>query len=442
MLQWRRKKRDGTAAIALAGSPGAELIDFLLAQLPQLEGAEALLERVEAFRALPLHEQERQLPATYLFIERYLINVADSPLDRIELRQLVAGSHAALLSSPGFRLVFEPPERQQILLCRQLLLALLERSFEVLGATGDNLLRNTRDWLEGVPDVAPRPMPFSIDAEPPKSSREWLSLLTRITRSLYGHVEGILGRGAARRLFETGYDDLSRRYLDLPTFPAVIDLLPEHLLDERKIRELDRGQMRRVALDKVERLRRANDELVRQNRRLEEARAALEKANEALEDRVSDRTEALRLVSEDLRQSEERLRRISAAANDAIVIWDENGRISFWNRAAERVFGYARSEILDQDVCKTLIPWRFHSLFRRGLKSFGEAGQGLEAGETVRWTMMGRDREEFPVELSLSAVRLQGHWHAVAVLRDVTSSATRPATGRVDAAADKPERRR
>ncbi|MEM7353088.1 MAG: PAS domain S-box protein [Acidobacteriota bacterium] len=419
MLQWIRKKRSDTATVVFAASPGAELIDFLLTQLPQLDGAEPVLQKVEAFRRLPLEEQELQLPATYLFIERSLLDAKDSPLEQAELRALVAKSHAAPLEQPGFGLIFEPAETQRVLLCRELLATLLDRAFEVLGATGDNLLHNVRQWLEAVPQRMPQPIPFGVEAAAPRSTEEWVRLLGRLTRALYRHVEGILGPGSARRLFELGYDRFAQRYLELSTFSVVVELLPDDLLDEHKLRELDRGQMRQVVLDKVERLRQANEELSQKNRQLEEARLALQQVNEELEDRVRDRTEALRVVNDELRESEERLRRITSAANDAIVMWDQNGRVSFWNSAAERIFGYSQAEILDQDVCKALIPWRFHSMFRRGLHSFGETG-GFATGETVEWMTVGRDRDEFPIELSLSMVKIQDRRHALAVIRDIS----------------------
>jgi len=419
MLEWIRRRRGDPAAIAFASSPGTTLVDFLLGQLPELEGAEPLLQRVEEFRALPIDEQSRQLPATYLFIERYLINVADLSLDRSELRRKVVASHKSLLDVPGFWLIFEPQDQQEILLCRELLTTLLEHCFEVLGGTGDNLLPAARAWLLEIPARVTVPMPFAPELEPPTSAPEWIRLLTRMTHELFARVEGILGRSAALRLFEAGYSDLASRYLDLPTFSVVIGLLPEQLLDERKIRELNRGQMRQVVLDKVERLQQANEKLEEKNIQLEVAQQALESANEELEDRVRERTEALRVSNAELKQSEEKFRRIAFAAHDAIVMWDDFGRVSFWNRAAERIFGYSKAEILEQEVCKTLIPWRFHAPFRKGLLTFAATGQGLATGETVEWEMQGQNREEFPVELSLSSVEIQGRWHALAVVRDI-----------------------
>ncbi len=427
MLEWIRKKRRQTPDEAVNVSPCTKLVDDLLDQLPGEERDPQLVERVRRFKSLGAVEQERELPATYLHLEQRLAEAGGVRFDRAQLRSMVVTAHDELLSQPGFRLIFEPPELQQVFLCRELLSMLLERSEDVLGGggaaggtSGGSLLEETLEWLSEVPDRAPDPIPFEIEAAPPQSTEDWIELLTRMTRALYERVERSLGRQAARRRFERGYGDLAKRYLGLPAFSVVIGLLPEKLLDERKIGELDRGQMRQVVLDKVEHLEQANVRLKENNLELERAQRALEQANEDLEERVRDRTEALRLLNENLRESEEKLRLITASAYDAIVMLDDLGRVSFWNAAAERIFGYPRSEMLGQDVCRALIPRRYQSRFRHGLRAFGQTGEGPAVGETIEWIAVGRERDEFPIELSLSAVKIQDRWHALAVVRDIT----------------------
>ncbi|MCP3961228.1 MAG: response regulator [bacterium] len=419
MLQWMRKKRGEPVARA-PSTPSTELIDFLVDQLPDPEQAKEVTQRAARFRELPAAAQERELPSTYLLVEQHLVEVAGIRLSRPELRGVVVRRHEGLLAQPGFRLIFEPEELQQLFLCRELLATLLERSLEVLDTADGRQARLALEWLPDIPDRAADALPFGVTAPPPHTTDDWIRLLTAITHALHERVERILGRQAAQRMFESGYDELAERYLGLPTFSAVIGLLPEKLLDERKIRELDHGQMQQVVMDKVDHLQRANRRLSENNVQLEQAQKALEKANEELEARVRDRTEALHLVNEDLRESEEKLRLITAAAYDAIVMLDDLGRVSFWNSAAERVFGYPKSEMLGQDICRPLVPGRYHSRFRRALRVFSKTGRGLGVGETVEWNALGHDRDEFPVELSVSAVKIQDRWHALAVVRDIT----------------------
>src|SRR5260221_5956188 len=64
-----------------------------------------------------------------------------------------------------------------------------------------------------------------------------------------------------------------------------------------------------------------------------------------------------RRTAEDARtQSEARKHAILEAALDAIVIMDHEGRVVEFNPAAEKMFGYARSEVLGQKLGDVIIP--------------------------------------------------------------------------------------
>ncbi len=130
-------------------------------------------------------------------------------------------------------------------------------------------------------------------------------------------------------------------------------------------------------------------------------------------------------IEEALRESEERFRTISTSANDAIVLMDDEGIISYWNPAAENMFGYTKKEAIGQDMYKFLSPKRFHEDYKRGFANFKETGLGAAVGKTVELAAIRRDGTEFPIELSLSAFNLKGKWHATGIIRDVTESKTR-----------------
>ncbi len=134
---------------------------------------------------------------------------------------------------------------------------------------------------------------------------------------------------------------------------------------------------------------------------------------------ITDITERKR-AEEALRESEERFRKVSASAQDAILMMDNEGRVSFWNEAAERVFGYRAEEILGKSLHETLGPERFHDAYRKGFGLFRETGEGIAVGQTLELVAVRRDGTEFPIELSVSTIRLKGKWNAVGILRDIT----------------------
>jgi PAS domain S-box-containing protein len=134
---------------------------------------------------------------------------------------------------------------------------------------------------------------------------------------------------------------------------------------------------------------------------------------------IRDVTERKRMEQE-LRDSEEKFRAISTSARDAIVLMDDEGRISYWNPAAERTFGYAEKEVIGKSVFETVIPERSHEAMSRGLATFKETGKGEVIGKLAEFMAARKDRTEFPIELSISTFRMKGKWHALGIARDIT----------------------
>jgi len=127
-----------------------------------------------------------------------------------------------------------------------------------------------------------------------------------------------------------------------------------------------------------------------------------------------------RQQEEALRASEEKLRTISDSALDAVVMMDPAGKVAHWNRAAERMFGYRHEEIMGRNVHHTLVPDRYRQRAEKGLREFAGSGHGPTVGKVFVLEALRKDGSEFPIEISVSPIRLQGGWWAVAVLRDIT----------------------
>ena len=116
----------------------------------------------------------------------------------------------------------------------------------------------------------------------------------------------------------------------------------------------------------------------------------------------------------------EMLQSILAAAKDAILVIDVEGKVSYLNGAAEEMFGYPRGEMMGENLHEMLVPESYRPAFIEGFRRFRETGEGPAIGETLELTALRRDGSEFPVELSLSATRVGDGWHAVGVIRDIS----------------------
>ncbi|MDK9706214.1 MAG: PAS domain S-box protein [Desulforhopalus sp.] len=123
---------------------------------------------------------------------------------------------------------------------------------------------------------------------------------------------------------------------------------------------------------------------------------------------------------EALRASEASLRAITDSAHDAILLMDPDGSITFWNPAAERIFGYRRQEVIGTDLHRLIAPERYHAAHKAGFAGFKHTGKGGAIDVTLELEARHKDGHEIAVELALSALHLQTGWHTVGIIRDVT----------------------
>ena len=119
-------------------------------------------------------------------------------------------------------------------------------------------------------------------------------------------------------------------------------------------------------------------------------------------------------------ESENILRRITESAYDAIIMSDDKGLISFWNPAAERTFGFAKEDVIGLGLSETIIPEGYAKDFKISLRSFAKHGSGGLIGKTIEVVARNKGGAEFPVELSISPIEIDGAWHAIGVVRDIS----------------------
>jgi len=121
-----------------------------------------------------------------------------------------------------------------------------------------------------------------------------------------------------------------------------------------------------------------------------------------------------------LRENEEKFRSISISAQDAIIIMDNEGNISFWNKAAEKTFNYTYQEAIGKYLHKFITPNKYFMDFSKGFSKFQKTGKGNAVGKTLELSAIKKDGTEFPISLSLSAVKLKGKWNALGIIRDIS----------------------
>jgi PAS domain S-box-containing protein len=121
-----------------------------------------------------------------------------------------------------------------------------------------------------------------------------------------------------------------------------------------------------------------------------------------------------------LRASDSRIQAITDSAHDAILMMDNEGQISFWNPAAERIFGYPKNETIGKKLHDLLVPSRYHHAHHEAFPKFQQTGKGDAVGKTLDLQAIKKDGEEISIQMSLSAINVNGAWHSVGILRDIS----------------------
>ena len=125
-------------------------------------------------------------------------------------------------------------------------------------------------------------------------------------------------------------------------------------------------------------------------------------------------------AAEALRESELRKRAILESALDCVLTMDHEGRIVDWNPAAEQTFGYASNEAVGKDMAELIIPPAFRARHRQGLKRYLATGKGQVLGRRLELNAIRADGTEFPIELTIIHIDLDGVPMFTGYLRDIT----------------------
>lgn len=130
--------------------------------------------------------------------------------------------------------------------------------------------------------------------------------------------------------------------------------------------------------------------------------------------------EATIKADKDLQISEARTRSITDSANDAILMIDHHGNVTYWNPAAEKIFGYKKEEILGKNLHNNIAPEKYRESYEAAFPEFLKTGKGDAVGKTIDLEAVRKDGTVISVQLSLSSFNIDGNWNAIGIMRDTT----------------------
>lgn len=129
--------------------------------------------------------------------------------------------------------------------------------------------------------------------------------------------------------------------------------------------------------------------------------------------------EANRQAVEALRESEEQFRAVAESASDAIIGFDRQGTVFFWNKSAQRIFGYTADQAIGRPFA-SLLPDRLRDTYQREVDGAPSSGQLTVLGKAVELAGLRADGSEFPAEVSFSSWRRAGETFYTSIIRDIT----------------------
>ena len=122
----------------------------------------------------------------------------------------------------------------------------------------------------------------------------------------------------------------------------------------------------------------------------------------------------------ELQESENRFRKITQSTTDAIIVIDKQTKIRHWNEAAEKAFGYTEREIVGQDLRKLILTNQDFELFKQDAIYSEETGSDITNSIIFEFPAVRKNKETFPVEVSIGTVWIKKEWNAVAIMRDIS----------------------
>jgi PAS domain S-box-containing protein len=123
-------------------------------------------------------------------------------------------------------------------------------------------------------------------------------------------------------------------------------------------------------------------------------------------------------------ENQDNFKQITNSVKDAIIVVDEESKVTYWNPASEKTFGYSSKEAIGKNIHELVVPpstcQEGKERIEQSVKIFNETGMGYFTVGNVELIGHHKNGKEFPVELAISPIKISGKWNAVGVVKDLT----------------------
>lgn len=384
MLKQLLKGRGRSPAARRSGDQSAlykTLFEFLISCISVPANAEQLIQL--GYKSAGKSAEE--VFHTYLLFEKYLTSFEQvDQQDRRSLRERVRQRFPVLLTEGSiFNILFVSETEQKNTLAIQFLHTFLQALKDKFGRAGDGYFEKKIIELGGL--------------ETRKREADIFRNLQFLSFDVFHFIGNNYGETLAAKIFEKSYDAFSMKYKELEFFPYMVTLVPKEIVDREHLGIFTQAQIEQIFLEKL---------------------AESEQLNIALDQKIKENERTQKL----LRKNEIMLSGVISSALDAIVITGQFGHIIHWNQAAVEIFGYTEKEVKGRTLMETIIPLSYEFTDWNGFQGFQQGGGNVSIlNRRLELTAVRKSKEEFPIELTVTAIEDESESYYSAFIRDISS---------------------
>ncbi|HVU95892.1 MAG TPA: ATP-binding protein [Puia sp.] len=320
---------------------------------------------------------------TYLLFEKYLTTFESEQYDRRSLRERVRQRFPVLLQDSSiFNILFVSETEQKNTLAIHFLQPFLAAVRDKFGRAGDGYFERKIGEL--------------TELDKQRRDPEAFRKLQFLSFDVFKFIGNNYGEPLAGKIFEKSYDSFSNKYKELEFFPYMITLVPKEIVDREHLGIFTQSQIEQIFLEKL---------------------AESEQLNIALDQKIKENERTQRL----LRKNEIMLSGVISSALDAIVITGAYGHIIHWNQAAVEIFGYTEKEVKGRTLLETILPLSYDHTHWNGFPGFPQNDVTPMLNQRHELTAVRKNKEEFPIELTVTAIVDENESYYSAFIRDISS---------------------
>lgn len=147
---------------------------------------------------------------------------------------------------------------------------------------------------------------------------------------------------------------------------------------------------------------------------------SIKRKNVELESAVSEKTIALESALKTAESDRNLAESIINTAVDAIIVIDQTGNIRVFSRSAERIFGYKKDDVLNQNI-KMLMPSDLAKEHDKFLSDYKENKQSTVLGRERETVALHRNGNTFPIDLRVASMSFNGKVFYTGSIRDISA---------------------